>query len=104
MKNYEIEDYKLNFNTEQIIINYSLFKEETNEDIEVDSTFSFDTLLAWLLAEDYIDNHFIGPDGLIVAFTIPGEDRDIHSTLHLSEFLNRNILDEFLIDNIWVYL
>jgi hypothetical protein len=100
MKNYEIEDYKLYFNTQQIIVSYSVFKEETNEDLEAETAFSFDTLLAWLLAEDYIDNHFIGPDGLMVTFTTPGEDRDTSSTLHISEFLNRNILDEFLIDNI----
>ena len=100
MKNYEIENYKINTATEKIIINYSVYKESLNEDLEVETEYDMDVLLAWLLAEAYIDNYFYGPDGLTVSFTIPKEDRDISSTLHISEFLNRNILDEFLIDNI----
>jgi hypothetical protein len=100
MKNYELENYKLDFNTGQIIIDYALFKEETNEDVEVETAFSMDTLLDWLLAEEYIDNSFIGPDGLMVSFTIFGEDNDISYTLHISEFLSRDIVDEFLLDSI----
>ena len=100
MKNYEIENYKINPSTEDITINYSVYKESLNEDLEVESTYPIDVLLSWLLAEEYIDNYFYGPDGLTVAFTIPREDRDISSTLHISEFLNKTILEDFLIDQI----
>lgn len=100
MKNYEIDDYKINPGAEEITISYLVYKESTNEDLEVESSYSIDVLLAWLLAEEYINNYFYGPDGLTVAFTIPREDRDISSTLHISEFLNRDILEDFLIDQL----
>ena len=100
MKNYEIEDYKINPSTEEITINCLMYKESINEDVEVEAKYNIEVLLSWLLAEAYIDNYFYGPDGLTVSFTIPREDRDISSTLHISEFLNRTILDEFLNDNI----
>jgi hypothetical protein len=98
MENYEIVDY-----TDQIVIKYSKIDEETNESQEKEATFKYSTLLAWLLGEDYIDNHFIGPEGLMVSFPVFGEESDISYTLHISEFLSEDILDEFLSETVSDY-
>jgi hypothetical protein len=92
MENYEIIDY-----TDQIIIKWF------NGSQEKEAAFKYSTIVAWLLGEEYIDNHFIGPEGLMVSFPVFGEESDISYTLHISEFLSEDILDEFLLENVSDY-